>query len=386
MIGMKRRFRLPRLREIIIALLLGIALGLLFAYLADPSLFERLFVRRAGTRVAESASTLPTATPTLAHSLTVAPGSTLSLTGTQAPISTPLPTGVPTTVQTPLPTQTPRITPTQTQTAALTQGSTQTPLQAPEGMALIPAGYFQMGSKALAIEAPEHPVLLDAFYLDSLEVTNAQYQQCVSADGCSPSGHRNSFTRAGYRDDPAYADYPVVGVTWDQAQAYCEWAGKRLPTEAEWEYAASGPGNFTWPWGNTFDPQRLAASVRDTQPVDSYPEGVSPFGVYNMAGNAAEWVADGYDPNFYANSPPRNPRAESEGASRIYRGGSFGNLDGSVYTTSHRYGLAHTFTDVAVGFRCAQDIPVLSDRTPSASLVSEFCQIFLAYKPGAACP
>jgi len=105
-----------------------------------------------------------------------------------------------------------------------------------------------------------------------------------------------------------------------------------------------------------------------------------------MAGNAAEWVADAYDPNFYSNSPPHNPRAESEGTSRIYRGGSFGNLDGSVYTTSHRDRLARTFSDVAVGFRCAQDMPVLGDRAPSASLVSEFCQIFLAYKPGAACP
>jgi hypothetical protein len=138
--------------------------------------------------------------------------------------------------------------------------------------------------------------------------------------------------------------------------------------------------------GLALGPQRLAASARDTQPIDSYPEGASPFGVYNMAGNAAEWVADAYDPNFYSHSPPRNPRAESEGASRIYRGGSFGNLDGSLYTTSHRYGLVHNFTDVTVGFRCARDLPVLSDRAPSASLVSEFCQVYEAYKPGAACP
>jgi formylglycine-generating enzyme required for sulfatase activity len=223
-------------------------------------------------------------------------------------------------------------------------------------MALIPAGSFLMGSATgQANEAPEHEVTLDAFYLDIFEVSNAQYRACVEDGGCTPSIKADSYTYTGYRDDPKYNDYPVVGVTWDQTAAYCSWAGKRLPTEAEWEYAASGPENLTWPWGNTFEANLSAASAPDTQPVDSYPGGVSPFGVYNMAGNVAEWVADVYDETFYANSPARNPLSSGDGAGRIFRGGSFANLDGAFFTTSRRYGNARTFFDVDLGFRCARD-------------------------------
>jgi formylglycine-generating enzyme required for sulfatase activity len=126
-----------------------------------------------------------------------------------------------------------------------TPTATPTPVPVPEGMALVPAGYFQMGSSTgRADERPEHPVLLDTFYIDLYEVTNAEYRACVDAGDCTPAGRVNSFTHTGYRDNPAFDDYPVIGVTWDQALAYCGWVDKRLPTEAEWEHAASGPQNL----------------------------------------------------------------------------------------------------------------------------------------------
>jgi formylglycine-generating enzyme required for sulfatase activity len=226
----------------------------------------------------------------------------------------------------------------------------------PEGMVLIPAGSFLMGSSdGQPNEAPEHQVSLDAFYIDLFEVTNAQYRQCVNAGGCTSTGTADSFTRNGYRDDPTYDNYPVISVTWDQANAYCRWAGKQLPTEAEWEYAASGPDNLIWPWGNSFDPNLSAASAPDTQQAGNYPNGVSPFGVFDMAGNVAEWVADTFDPSFYANSPASNPVNTAGGDARVYRGGSFANPDGAFYIASRRYESTRSFNEVDVGFRCTMD-------------------------------
>jgi formylglycine-generating enzyme required for sulfatase activity len=252
---------------------------------------------------------------------------------------------------------------------------------------LVPAGYFQLGSSTgQANEQPEHPAFVDAFFLDQFEASNAQYRQCVADGACTPGNKTDSFTYQGYRDNPTYDNYPVVGVSWNQADAYCRWAGKRLPSEAEWEYAASGPQNLTWPWGNTFDVSLAAASAADTQPVDSYPDGVSPFGVYNMAGNVAEWVADMFDENFYGNSPALNPVNTGSGTGRIFRGGSFGNPDGSFYTTSRRYGNASSFNDVDIGFRCARDAAQVTPPEEREALINEFCQVFAAYKPEATCP
>ncbi|MCL4297527.1 MAG: SUMF1/EgtB/PvdO family nonheme iron enzyme [Anaerolineae bacterium] len=251
----------------------------------------------------------------------------------------------------PPPTPTPEPEPT-----ATPEPPTATAVPKPEGMVLIPAGSFLMGSASgQANEAPVHEVALDAFYMDTFEVSNAQYRACVNGGGCTPGNKVDSFTYKGYRDNPAYDNYPVIGITWDQAEAYCRWAGKRLPSEAEWEYTARGPENLTWPWGNTFDPTLSAASAPDIQPVDSYPGGVSPFGVYNLAGNVGEWVADVYDETFYANSPAKNPLSTGDGAGRIFRGGSFANPDGAFYTASRRYGNARSFNDVDVGFRCAKN-------------------------------
>ncbi len=232
-----------------------------------------------------------------------------------------------------------------------------TPIVVPEGMILIPGGRFLLGSSdGQADEQPQREVTLSPFFIDQFEVSNAQYRACVQAGNCT-NGFNNSFTRVGYRDDAQFDNYPALGVTWNQAAAYCQSLGKRLPTEAEWEYAASGPTNFTWPWGNEFDPALSAASAADVQPVDSFADGVSPFGLYNMAGNVGEWVQDTYDANFYANAPAENPVNESGGGAAVFRGGSFANTNGVFYTTSRRFAKARTQTDVDLGFRCAADLP-----------------------------
>ncbi|MEW5957511.1 MAG: SUMF1/EgtB/PvdO family nonheme iron enzyme [Chloroflexota bacterium] len=226
----------------------------------------------------------------------------------------------------------------------------------PTGMVLVPAGSFTMGSASgQPDEAPPHEVSLDAFFIDRLEVSNAAYRQCVSAGACTQTASPDGFTRTGYRDDPAFSNYPVINVTWDQATAYCRFAGKRLPTEAEWEYAARGPFNLTYPWGNNFEVGLSAAASPDTEPVDSFPGGASPFGVFNMAGNVNEWVQDVYSAGFYAVSPAENPVNSGGGSERVFRGGSFANEDGAFYTTSRRYSRGPAFSDVDMGFRCVQD-------------------------------
>jgi formylglycine-generating enzyme required for sulfatase activity len=201
-------------------------------------------------------------------------------------------------------------------------------------MAYVPEGAFWMGSAeaevadALALcsqkqsdcqredfadEEPQHQVILDAYWIDQTEVTNAQYTQCVDAGLCTRPSRFDSYTRDSYYDDPAFADYPVIYVSWHQAKAYCEWVGKRLPTEAEWEKAARGTDRRIFPWGNAFDGSRLSFcdlncslgwqdptwddGYADTAPVGSYPSGASPYGVLDMAGNVWEWVADRYDPD-----------------------------------------------------------------------------------------
>lgn len=234
-------------------------------------------------------------------------------------------------------------------------------------MVFVPGGTFMMGSDltqdadAQDDELPQHEVTLDSFWLDRTEVTNAQYWQCVARGECS---------RSSLADDSRYngLDYPVVGVSWQDASNYCAWAGGRLPTEAEWEYAARGEAGYIYPWGNEFDGTRLNycdtnctygwkdASQNDgyelTAPVGSYsPAGDSWVGAADMAGNVWEWVADWYSNRYYASSPSENPTGPESGDYRALRGGSWFYFR-RITRAANRLNAPPDDRYDAVGFRC----------------------------------
>ncbi len=177
----------------------------------------------------------------------------------------------------------------------------------------IPAGAFQMGGmdpNASDVEKPVHKVTMPSFWIDKFDVTNAMYLGCVNKGVCTPPQALTSETRTSYFNDPNYNDYPVIEVTWGQADAYCKWAGRHLPTEAEWEYAGRGSTVNTYPWGNQAPDNTLANFDRqsgDTTKVGSYPAGASPFGVLDMAGNVTQWVNDYYDGTYYSKGMNVNP-------------------------------------------------------------------------------
>ena len=269
-------------------------------------------------------------------------------------------------------------------------------------MILVPAGEFIMGSDAdeiarLAIkqalvedEMPRHRVSLDTFYMDKYEVTNAHFQQFVHATGYRTQAEREDWGwadtgdawgkvnganwRAPLGPDSSIAgleQHPVIQVSQEDAKAYCAWAGKHLPTEAEWEKAARGTDGRIYPWGDQFDGTRLnfcdancqrswhdPASndgYRYTAPVGHYAGDQSPYGAYDMAGNVREWVADWYDESYYKHSPTRNPPGPASGEQAVLRGGGWVNTARNVRVPfrsrlepAQRYGY--------VGFRCAKTL------------------------------
>jgi formylglycine-generating enzyme required for sulfatase activity len=259
-------------------------------------------------------------------------------------------------------------------------------------MRLVPQGAFTMGAKAddavaecvklsqpgscLATytdEEPRHQVYLDAYYMDMYEVTNALYKACVDAGwGCTPPGHNEpSENFSDHYGDSQFDAYPMVDVTWNQAETFCKWRGARLPTEAEWEKAARGTDARTYPWGNTFDGVKTNFCDKNCQgvpnpnyddgyaeaaPVGSHPQDVSPYGIYDLAGNVDEWTADWYDENYYRNSPTRNPQGPSFGRYGVQRGGSW-RYGGSVARSSARYWDTPDNISDASGFRCARSAP-----------------------------
>jgi iron(II)-dependent oxidoreductase len=223
-------------------------------------------------------------------------------------------------------------------------------------MVLIPAGEFQMGDSldGMSNALPVHTVYLDAFYIDIYEVTNAQYKKFMDATGYKAPTYWNLLD---YWNDPNYnaPNNPVVGVSWYDAKAYADWAGKRLPTEAEWEKAARGGlVGKRYPWGDvlTYDDANYnGIGLKDrwtyTSPVGSFaPNG---YGLYDMAGNVWEWCADWYDGSYYANSPKSNPKGPDSGSYKVLRGGSW-NSDDNL-RTAHRSPSDPT-GDVRHGFRC----------------------------------
>jgi eukaryotic-like serine/threonine-protein kinase len=232
-----------------------------------------------------------------------------------------------------------------------------------DGMTLldVPAGEFKMGAassdtQASSDEKPQHTVYLDAFWIDQIEVTNAMYAKCVAAGACRASASTKSDTRASYYGNPQFDTYPVMYVSWDDARQYCTWAGRRLPTEAEWEKAARGTDGPLYPWGNQPpDKTRLNynSEVVDTTQVGAYPAGASPYGALDMAGNVWEWVADWYDEKYYTDSPDRNPAGPTSGEYRVLRGGSW-NSGATSMRASARFRYFPVNRYFNVGLRCAR--------------------------------
>ena len=255
-------------------------------------------------------------------------------------------------------------------------------------MVYVPAGEFLMGSEdssALWDQGPEHNVYLDAFWIYKHEVTNAQFGAFLDAEGNQTEGGI-PWLNAGDVDlflsesggqwvpDEGYEEHPVVEVSWFGAAAYCQWAGGRLPTEAEWEKAARGTDGRTFPWGNSpvtakhanyCDANCVYIEIRDddqddgysdTAPVGSYPDGASPYGALDMAGNVNEWVSDWYDGNYYSQpGNSENPQGPSSGETRVVRGGSHWAVDMLGYrllNVTFRFMKIPNKTFPEYGFRC----------------------------------
>src|SRR5690242_2703551 len=263
-------------------------------------------------------------------------------------------------------------------------------------MIRVPAGEFHMGaasdSGGLPDEQPERSVFLSSFFIDRLEVTQEAYLVFVSSTGHrSPENANPAATLWKNREPIAGIDrHPVVNVSWTDAEAYCRWAGKRLPTEAEWEKAARGTDTRRYPWGNEWD-RSLANSASYwagrtidfnsgaeweafwvkgegariakekgvsgevlTMPVGSFPAGASYYGLLDMAGNVAEWVQDWYDPNYYRSAPLTNPSGPDRGAIKSMRGGSWLKPAVSLRTSDRDWGTMDSRPS-GTGFRCAKD-------------------------------
>jgi formylglycine-generating enzyme required for sulfatase activity len=229
-------------------------------------------------------------------------------------------------------------------------------------MVYVPAGMFVMGStdddpEADDDEFPQHDVILDGFWIDRTEVTNGRYEQCVTAGACDAPSETGSYARDAYYGNSRFADYPVIWVSWHDAMDYCEWAGKRLPTEAEWEKAARGVDGRKYPWGNSSPDGTLAnygENEDDTVKVGSYPEGASPYGALDMAGNVWEWVADWYGVDYYAASSQQNPMGPGPGSlkERVVRGGSWLYPQRRI-RAAYRNSRDPGFREGNFGFRCA---------------------------------
>ncbi len=227
----------------------------------------------------------------------------------------------------------------------------------PEGMVLVPAGEFWMGAEdGLPDARPMHRVYLSSYWFDKYEVTNAQYRQCVEGGGCSPPKDRQAF------DDPQRVEHPVTGITWTQGRAYCEWRGKRLPTEAEWEKAARGTDGRRYPWGNSGEVVKsraknaeLKAGNNSTEPVGRQPATMSPYSVFDLIGSVSEWVKDWYAEDFYQTSPARDPQGPLRGSFRVLRGGEWSEKPPDL-RASYRGWDEVTYWGPMLGVRCADDV------------------------------
>jgi formylglycine-generating enzyme required for sulfatase activity len=234
-------------------------------------------------------------------------------------------------------------------------------------MVFVPAGEFIMGGHVYYHENPIHLVRLNAFWIDQTEVTNAMFAAFLNAhsnllgdritalDTKDEDAHIH-LVDGSWQAIQAYEAHPVVEVTWYGAVAYCSWAGRRLPTEAEWEKAARGTNEHIYPWGNdepTADMLNFNDVIGDTTKVGSYATGASPYDVFDMAGNVWEWTADWYAPTYYVNSPSVNPLGPDSGLFRVLRGGAWNDRD-TYARSSHRSVADPIVSHDFLGFRCAR--------------------------------
>lgn len=278
--------------------------------------------------------------------------------------------------------------------AALTAITTVTPTPAPSAtpiptpaplvdevtgarMIYIPSGIFRMGNdESEPDESPSRIVRVDAYYIDEMEVSNGQYAQCVADGACQPPGRSGATLHPAYYGDPAYDEYPVIFVNWNDARDFCAWRDVRLPTEAEWERAAGFDPEmgikYTYPWGDIFDgtllnfcdvncPQEdrnpdFDDGYGDTAPGGNYADGRSPLGLYDMAGNVMEWVSDWYDPDAYEGATDTNPLGPLEGEFKTIRGGSWLSSEDEV-RVSGRGSYDPSVRRAHLGFRCAATAP-----------------------------
>ncbi len=238
-------------------------------------------------------------------------------------------------------------------------------------MVYIPKDLYLIGAldsdtQAWINEKPQHPVNLSGYWMDKTEVTNAMYAKCVLSGACPAKKNINSLTRYPYYGNEEFDNFPVLFVSWNEANTYCTWAGRKLPTEAQWEAAARGDKGRKYPWGNNpptcsvvnfasrivMSGGKSSLCVGDTSAVGKYPQGASPFGLLDMSGNVWEWVADWVSPN-YSIEPNQDPIGPIDGEKRVMRGGGFFTDAKYVRTTMRSWQLPD-YTSNDVGFRCAR--------------------------------
>ncbi len=240
-------------------------------------------------------------------------------------------------------------------------------------MVRIPAGEFTMGSNDGPPDVrPAHTVYLETYYIDRYEVTNAEYKRFLDATG-HPAPFLDSekypwakpFNWENGTYPPGTADWPVVLVSWDDAQAYASWRGCRLPTEAEWEKAARGTKRTTYPWGETWDPYNLVSRLLPAThplPADSSLKDVSPYGVIGMAGNVREWCTDWYDLETYTQAPKHNPTGPDRGSRKVVRGGSWLTVEAEKFAVYYRGAEFPSSQSPDLGFRCVRALASPSEK------------------------
>ena len=384
-----RRQRRNLLR--VIAALLVLATGLALA----NSLIGRNLLQQPGVAAGSDTPTAGALVASLENSSDGA-GAIAVASSTATGIAQPQLTPMPPAATESSPTETAILTPTPPVTLSPTASPTPSPTpsryppvltrtQDNMSMILIPAGRFFMGSAgddfmAAPDERPQHEVRLNRFYIDKYEVSVDQYaaflnrlggyeRACSQIDCVLPreiAGYTSYLSEQDLGDGTVqyvpvvgYASYPANHVSWHGAVAYCEWVGARLPTEAEWEYAARADDGWLYPWGNTApDPNRAvfqSENFDNLKPVDALPDGASPFGIFGMAGSVWEWTADWYDEDYYSVSPINNPTGPETGFSRVIRGGAWpNNNQADRIRTANRSSLTPDFISSTVGFRCAR--------------------------------